>query len=139
VGLERGPLRLVSTTEELLGRKSNGSCLENREYGPRDPSRWPRSTFYPHKLAITSPTSGGRSVCIVRSRTQATESSFSLFLLFLTASTCCGLFDHLQAEYSILDFEIITLTTETCSGCKEQYKRRTTEIVAGAGVPGILI
>jgi hypothetical protein len=39
VGLERGPLSLVSTTEELLGRKSNGSCLENREYGRRDPSR----------------------------------------------------------------------------------------------------
>jgi hypothetical protein len=33
VGLERGPLSLVSTTEELLDKKSNGSCLENREYG----------------------------------------------------------------------------------------------------------
>jgi hypothetical protein len=39
VGLERGPLSLVSTTEELRGRKSSGSCLENREYGRRDPSR----------------------------------------------------------------------------------------------------
>jgi hypothetical protein len=39
VGLERGPLSLVSTTEELLRRKSSGCCLENREYGPRDPSR----------------------------------------------------------------------------------------------------
>jgi hypothetical protein len=29
VGLERGPLSLVSTTEGLLGRKSSGSCLEN--------------------------------------------------------------------------------------------------------------
>jgi hypothetical protein len=27
VGLERGPLSLVSTIEELLGRKSSGSCL----------------------------------------------------------------------------------------------------------------
>jgi hypothetical protein len=27
VGLERGPLSLVSTTEELLDRKSSGSCL----------------------------------------------------------------------------------------------------------------
>jgi hypothetical protein len=33
VSLERGPLSLVSTTEELLGRKRSGSCLENREYG----------------------------------------------------------------------------------------------------------
>jgi hypothetical protein len=33
VGLERGPLSLVSTTDELLDKKSSGSCLENREYG----------------------------------------------------------------------------------------------------------
>jgi hypothetical protein len=39
VGLERGPLSLVSTTEELLGRKSRGSGLEYREYGRRDPPR----------------------------------------------------------------------------------------------------
>jgi hypothetical protein len=38
VGLERGPVSLVSTTEELLDRKVV-SCLENREYGRRDPSR----------------------------------------------------------------------------------------------------
>ena len=29
--------------------------------------------FYPQKLALTSPTGGGRSVGIVRSRTKATE------------------------------------------------------------------
>jgi hypothetical protein len=39
VGLERGPLSVVSTTEELLERKSSGSGLENREYGRRYPSR----------------------------------------------------------------------------------------------------
>jgi hypothetical protein len=39
VGLERGPLSLVSTIEELLGSKNSGSGLENREYGYRDPSR----------------------------------------------------------------------------------------------------
>jgi hypothetical protein len=31
--LERGLLSLVSTIEELLGRKSSGSGLENLEYG----------------------------------------------------------------------------------------------------------
>jgi hypothetical protein len=31
VGLERGPLSLVSTIEALLGRKSSGFGLENRE------------------------------------------------------------------------------------------------------------
>jgi hypothetical protein len=43
--LERGPLSLVSTTEERLERKSNGSTLKNREYGRRDPSRLPRGTL----------------------------------------------------------------------------------------------
>jgi hypothetical protein len=60
VGLERGPLSLVSTTEELLGRKSSGSGLESREYCHKDPSRWPRGAVYLQKLALTSPTSGGR-------------------------------------------------------------------------------
>jgi hypothetical protein len=35
VGQERGPFSLVSTTEELLERKSSGSGLENLEYGRR--------------------------------------------------------------------------------------------------------
>jgi len=34
--------------------------------------------LYPQKLALTSPTGGGRSVGIVRARTKATEFSFSL-------------------------------------------------------------
>jgi hypothetical protein len=38
VGLERGTLLLVSTIEELLGRKSSVSALEHRDYGRRDPS-----------------------------------------------------------------------------------------------------
>jgi hypothetical protein len=36
VDLERGPLRLVCTTEQLLERKSSGSILEIRKYGRRD-------------------------------------------------------------------------------------------------------
>jgi hypothetical protein len=46
VGLEQGPLSLVSTIEELFGRNSSGSSLESREYGRRDPLRWPRNTLY---------------------------------------------------------------------------------------------
>jgi hypothetical protein len=76
VGLERGPLSLVSTTEESLEKKSSGSGLESRGYGRRDPSRRPRDTLYPHKLVLTSPTNGGRLVGIVRWRTQATEFNF---------------------------------------------------------------
>jgi hypothetical protein len=47
VGLEQGPLRLVSKIEELLGRKSSCSGAESREYGIRDSSSWPRGTLYP--------------------------------------------------------------------------------------------
>jgi hypothetical protein len=85
VGVERGPLSYVSTIEELLERKSSGSGLESREYCRRDPSRWPRGTLSPQTLAETPPTSGGRSVGIVRSRTLATE--FSLVDLVLHFSS----------------------------------------------------
>jgi hypothetical protein len=54
VGLERGPFSLVSTIEELLGRKSGGSVLENRLCGSGDPSPWPRGTLYPHVAVAQS-------------------------------------------------------------------------------------
>jgi hypothetical protein len=76
VCLDRGPLSLVTTIEELLERKSSGSGLENRHYGRKDSSRFPRGTLYPQNLALTSPTNGGRSVGMVRSRTKAIEFDF---------------------------------------------------------------
>jgi hypothetical protein len=75
VGLERGPLSLMSTTEELLNKKSSGSCLENREYGLGIRHADHVTTSIRKKWAITSPTSGVRSVGIVRSRTEAMEFS----------------------------------------------------------------
>jgi hypothetical protein len=56
--------------------KLRSYLIENREYGRRDPSRWPRGTLYPQKLATTPPTSGGRSVGIDRSRTRTMEFVF---------------------------------------------------------------
>ena len=46
--------------------------------------------LYPQMLALTSPTGGGRSVGIVRSRTKATEFSLVLILLdfFFTKFLC---------------------------------------------------
>jgi hypothetical protein len=73
VSLERGPLRLVSTIEKLLGRRSSGSGPENREHCHGDPLRWPRDTLYPQKLALTLLAIGGLSVGIVHSQTDATE------------------------------------------------------------------
>jgi hypothetical protein len=77
VGLERGPPSLVSTIEVVLGRKGSGSGLGTREYSRTNLSRWPHGILYPQKLALASLTSGGLSVGIVRSRTQAKEFSFS--------------------------------------------------------------
>jgi hypothetical protein len=73
VGLERGPLSLVSTIEELLGRKVAAPVqkTENTAVGIRHADHVAPSIS--KKLAITSPTSGCRSVGIVRSRTQTME------------------------------------------------------------------
>jgi hypothetical protein len=73
VGLERGPLSLVSTTEELLERKIAAPVYktDNTAVGIRHADHV--APLYPQKLTLTSPTSGGRSVGIVRSRTQTTE------------------------------------------------------------------
>jgi hypothetical protein len=75
VGLERGPLSLVSTTEELLDRKVAAPVqkTENTAVGNRHADHVAPSIR--KKLAITSPTSGGRSIGIVRSRIQAMEFS----------------------------------------------------------------
>jgi hypothetical protein len=86
VALGWGPLSPLSTTEELLEIKSSRSGLESREYGYRDPPRWSRGTLYLQKLALTSPTSGGRSVGIVHSRTNAME-FFFVMKLKLSEST----------------------------------------------------
>jgi hypothetical protein len=96
VSLERGPLSLVKTTEELLGRKNSNSCLESREYGHKDPSRWPRVIFYPQNLALTSLTSGGHSV----GRGLGPR---SLFFLFCSSLSCgkgsCNLRDGTEENH----------------------------------------
>jgi hypothetical protein len=62
VGLQRGPVSLVSTSEELLQRKSSSCGLDSRECGRRDQLCWQRDTFYPQRLALTSTTSCGCNV-----------------------------------------------------------------------------
>jgi hypothetical protein len=62
--------RACEIIEELLEWKSSGSGQENRINDRGNPLSWPRDTLYPQKLVLTSPTSGGRSVGIVRLRTK---------------------------------------------------------------------
>jgi hypothetical protein len=70
VGLELGPLSLVSATEQLLGRKSRGYGLKNREYGRRGCVTL--TTRHPLSAKVGTNFTE-RSVGIVRSWTQETE------------------------------------------------------------------
>jgi hypothetical protein len=69
----------------------------------RDPSRLPRGTLYPHKLAMTSPTSGGRSVGIVRLRTQTMEFVYFCVIYFLK-TMACGLFMYAMISEKIEEY-----------------------------------
>jgi hypothetical protein len=88
MGLERGQLSLVSTTEELLGKKVAAPVYkaENTAVGIRHADHVAPSIR--KKLEITSPTIGVRSVGIVRSRTQATVSYFLIFFFAASPFTC---------------------------------------------------
>jgi hypothetical protein len=78
VGLERGLLSFVSTTEEVLDGKLVAPVkkTDNTAVGIRHADHVAPSIR--KKFAITSPTSGGRSVGIVRSQTQTKYTSHSM-------------------------------------------------------------
>jgi hypothetical protein len=97
-----GLLSLVSTIQELLGRN-----VESQEYGRRDPLCWLRDTLYPRKLALTSPTSGGHSVGIVRSQNKATE--FVVFVYYYQMTRLSET-DHERSNH----FPMFTHTVITC-------------------------
>jgi hypothetical protein len=50
VGLERGPLSLMITVEDLLERKISCPDLECPEYGLKHPLCLPRGILYPQKV-----------------------------------------------------------------------------------------
>jgi hypothetical protein len=86
---------------ELLERKSSGSGFKKNEITAVGIRRADYAThFYPQKLALTSSTSGGRSVVIDRPRIKATELLLLLLLLFnvgsLTSHNPIGLHGLLQ-------------------------------------------
>jgi hypothetical protein len=71
----------VSTTEELLDRNVAARVYKNENTAVGIRHAYHVAPSSRKKLAITSPTSGGRSVGIVRSRNQTTE--FSLLVLVI--------------------------------------------------------
>jgi hypothetical protein len=82
VGLERGPLSLVRIIEELLESIVVAPVQKTETKGRGNSLRWPRDNLYLLTLALTSPTSGGRSVGIVRWRLKAPEFVCFLFVPF---------------------------------------------------------
>jgi hypothetical protein len=76
---ERGPLSSVSTIEELLDRKVAAPVQKTEITAMRIRRADYATPLYPQKFALTSPIIGGRSVVIVRPRTQAKEFCFILF------------------------------------------------------------
>jgi hypothetical protein len=111
VGLEWGPLKLVSTIHDILER-SSGSGLENRNYDSWDPSRWSHDNFYRQKLALTLPTCCGRSAA--RSRTKATElvNGFRVATLQLNSKLLYG-------NSNLLNYLNYTNRKSTLCFCKE--------------------
>ena len=61
--------------------------------------------LYPQKLALTSPTGGGRSVGIVRVRTKATE-----FFIVRVGMCICASFSLLVRPYYIVQLNLVTKT-----------------------------
>jgi hypothetical protein len=78
--------RFIPETELSKHSAVSGSCIENREYGLGISHSDYLAPSIRKKLAITSPTSGGRSVGIVSLRTQTMEFSFSLGLVVILLS-----------------------------------------------------
>jgi hypothetical protein len=66
---------------------------------------------YPQKLALTSPTSGGRSVSIVCSRTKATELLLLLVLLLMHPNYYEVAHDYTSFAFFFFSSDIVTVST----------------------------
>ena len=66
--------------------------------------------LYPQKLALTSPTGGGRSDGIVRSRTKATE-FFCYLLSNMRISNCEISVTHINMSYIVVPIKTRQLKT----------------------------
>jgi hypothetical protein len=60
--------------------------------------RWPRDTLYPLKLALMSPTRGGRSLGIVRWRTKAPEVMHFNIVVYIICGVCINVMPSLVTD-----------------------------------------
>jgi hypothetical protein len=105
---ERGPISLVRIVEELF-QGNSGSGLENRNKRPWGFVVLTTQHLYPLNLALTSPTSGGRSLGTVRFRTKTMEfvflcAFFCLFVVFTLYLAFGRLSKHVYKQRSELNY-----------------------------------
>jgi hypothetical protein len=118
VDLERGPLSLVSTNKELLGRKKQQLRSRKTEITDvGDPPRWIRDTLYPRKLTLTSPKSCGRSVGIVLFR-----DSFIFCVVFIVCVALCAVFYLRAVWYFVWNVYVFLCVVFYCSATATGYK-----------------
>jgi hypothetical protein len=78
----------VRIIEEQFENKVAAPVYKTEINGRGDLLRWPRNTLYPIKLALNSPTNGGRPVGIVCLRTKAPE--FNVFFYTMNYNPLTG-------------------------------------------------
>jgi hypothetical protein len=88
-GFDSVPYQIFWELRSYLNEKVAAPVYKTEINGVGNSFRWPRNTLYPQKFSLNSPTSGGRSVGIVRLRTKATEFSFFFFFKFLVHCPLC--------------------------------------------------
>ena len=83
--------------------------------------------LYPQKFALTSPTGGGRSVGLVRSRTKATEFSFSLSGDPLDKSDYVaqnGNLEKYELEYVLMETGFVNCEIQSCVNSWSQQEEQ---------------
>jgi hypothetical protein len=133
--------QLRSHLEEIVAASVKKTEINDRG----NPLRWPRDTLYPQKLALTSPTGGGRSVGIVSSRTKPTQFSFctsyesshyAVFSVLLWRCRCrtVSMRPALRA-IPLNDSQSRTPFLLTATGIKFSYKQLEGQIMSQAPRP----